>query len=178
MRARAQLEQQDRKPWRQDRGCAREAWRRDARGRRGAGFLLLEQRRGAHGSPRLAARLLPVRWPAVTTLRAWFGILCGVLAAALGALILGEYEFRGSLPFVAGPLFGLVIGEIVVGVGRARSLVAGSIAAGAAFAGIVWAGWIDSSEGVEPVKALVWVAAPLAAAAAMLRIAGLPGRSR
>jgi hypothetical protein len=114
----------------------------------------------------------------VTTLRAGIGIGCGVAAAALGALILGEYEFTGTLPFVAGPLFGLVIGEIVVGVGRARSLVIGAIASVAAFAGIVWAGWIDSSEGVEPVKALVWVAAPLAAVAAMLRIAGLPGRDR
>lgn len=114
----------------------------------------------------------------MTTLRAVIGIVCGVAAAALGALILGEYEFRGSLPFVAGPLFGLVIGEVVVGVGRVRSLAAGAIASVAAFAGIVWAGWIDSSEGVEPVKALVWVAAPLAAVAAMVRIAGLPGRTR
>ena len=114
----------------------------------------------------------------MTTLRAGIGIVCGVAAAALGALILGEYEFSGTLPFVAGPLFGLVIGEIVVGVGRVRSLVAGAVASGAAFAGVVWAGWIDSSEGVEPVKALVWVAAPLAAGAAMLRVAGLPGRAR
>jgi hypothetical protein len=114
----------------------------------------------------------------VTTLRGVLGIVCGVLAAALGALILGEYEFRGTLPFVAGPLFGLVIGEIVVGVGRTRTLVVGAVASAAAFAGILWAGWIDSSEGVEPVKALVWVAAPLAAAAAMLRVAGLPGRAR
>jgi hypothetical protein len=50
-------------------------------------------------------------------------------------------------------------------------------AAVAAFGGIAWAGWIDSSEGVEPVKALVWVAAVLAAAAALLRIAGLRRRA-
>lgn len=112
----------------------------------------------------------------MTTLRAGIGIVCGVAAGALGALILGEYEFTGTLPFVAGPLFGLVIGEIVVGVGRVRSLVIAVVAAVVAFAGIAWAGWIDSSEGVEPVKALVWVAAPLAAAAALLRVAGLPGR--
>lgn len=112
----------------------------------------------------------------MTTLRAGIGIVCGAAAAALGALILGEYEFTGTLPFVAGPLFGLVVGEIVVGVGRVRSLVVAAVAAVAAFAGIAWAGWIDSSEGVEPVKALVWVAAPMAAAAALLRVAGLPGR--
>lgn len=113
----------------------------------------------------------------MTVLRAWFGVLCGVGVAALGALILGEYEFTGSLPFIAGPLFGLVVGEVVVGVGRARSLVVAVPAAVAAFGGIAWAGWIDSSEGVEPVKALVWVAAVLAAAAALLRIAGLRRRA-
>ena len=109
-------------------------------------------------------------------LRAGLGVVCGVAAAALGALILGEYEFTGPLPFIAGPLFGLVIGEIVVGVGRVRSLLVAAAAAAAAFAGIAWAGWIDSSEGVEPVKGLVWVAAALAAVAALLRIVGLPRR--
>lgn len=118
----------------------------------------------------------PVRLPAVTTLRVGLGVLCAVVGAAIGALILGEYEFTGSLPFVAGPLFGLVVGEIVVGIGRARSLPVAAAAAAISFAGIAWAGWIDSSEGVEPVKALVWVAATLAAAGALVRIVGLPGR--
>jgi len=99
--------------------------------------------------------------------------VCAAAAAALGALILGEYEFSGSLPFVAGPLFGLVLGEVVVGVGRARTLPVAAVTAALAFGGIAWAGWIDSSEGVEPVKGLVWVAAVLAAVAAALRTAGL-----
>jgi hypothetical protein len=109
----------------------------------------------------------------VVALRAGLGVVCGAAAAALGALILGEYEFTGNLPFVAGPLFGLVIGEIVVGVGATRSLLAGLAAGALAFAGIAWAGWIDSSEGLEPVKGLVWVAAALAAAVALVRTVGL-----
>ena len=60
-----------------------------------------------------------------------------------------------------------------MGVGRARSLVLAAIAAVLAFGGIAWAGWIDSSEGVEPVKGLVWVAAGLAAVAAAARTVGL-----
>jgi len=48
-----------------------------------------------------------------------------------------------------------------------------AVTAALAFGGIAWAGWIDSSEGVEPVKGLVWVAAVLAAVAAALRTAGL-----
>ena len=51
-------------------------------------------------------------------------------AAALGALILGEYEFTGTLPWVAGPLFGLVIGEVVVGVGRSRHPSVAGVVAG------------------------------------------------
>lgn len=104
-------------------------------------------------------------------------MVCGAGAAALGALILGEYEFTGSLPFVAGPLFGLVVSEVIVGVGRTRSIFAALAAAALSFGGIAWAGWIDSSEGVEPVKGLVWVAAALAAATALLRAVDL-GRIR
>lgn len=104
-------------------------------------------------------------------------VVLAAAAAALGALILGEYEFTGTLPYVAGPLFGLVIGEIVVGVGRTRAVAAGLLAGGLAFAGVAWAGWIDSSEGLEPLEALVWVAASLAAMAALLRTTGLPRRT-
>ncbi len=99
--------------------------------------------------------------------------MCAAAVAALGALVLGEYEFTGTLPFVAGPLFGFVIGEVVVGVGRLRSLAVGLLAAALAFGGVAWAGWIDSTNGVEPVKALAWVAAGLAAAAALVRTVGL-----
>ncbi|MFP5254650.1 MAG: hypothetical protein ACLGI8_02245 [Acidimicrobiia bacterium] len=106
-------------------------------------------------------------------LRAVLGLLGGAATAALGALILGEYEFTGSLPYVAGPLFGLVVGEVVVSVGRSRSWPVAVVTAVLAFGGIAWAGWIDSSEGVEPVKGLVWVAAVLAALAALLRTAQL-----
>jgi hypothetical protein len=105
----------------------------------------------------------------VRVLRAVLGLVCGAAAAALGALILGEYEFTGSLPYVAGPLFGLVIGEVVVSVGRDRSWPVALATAALAFGGVAWAGWIDSSEGVEPVKGLVWVAAGAAAVVALLR---------
>lgn len=107
-------------------------------------------------------------------LRTALGLLVAAAVAALGALILGEYEFTGALPYVAGPLFGLVIGEVVVGVGRSRAVVVALVAAALSAAGIAWAGWIDSTEGLEPVKAAVWVAAALAAVVALLRVAGLP----
>jgi len=98
------------------------------------------------------------------------------LVAGLGALILGEYEFEGSLPFLAGPLFGLVVGEVLVSIARSRALWLGLVGGAVAAAGVAWAGWIDSSQGVEPVKALVWVAAALAAVAALVRTTGLRRR--
>lgn len=114
----------------------------------------------------------------MTALRAGFGVVCGLAAAALGALILGEYEFTGSLPFIAGPLFGLVVGEVVVGVGRDRSIPVGLLAGATAFGGVAWAGWIDSTQGVEPVKPLAWVAAALAAVCASARTIGLRRATR
>lgn len=100
-------------------------------------------------------------------------ILCAALVASLGALILGEYEFKGSLPWIAGPLFGLVLGEVVVAVAKSRDVVVAGATALIGFGGIVWAGWIDSTEGVEPVHTLVWVAAGLAAVVGYVRTAGL-----
>lgn len=105
--------------------------------------------------------------------RAPLALVCAAAAAALGALILGEYEFTGTLPYVAGPLFGLAIGELVVGVGRTRSAVVGIGAGALAFGGIAWAGWIDSGQGLEPVRGAVWVAATLAAVTALVRTTGM-----
>ncbi len=111
------------------------------------------------------------------TWRAVLGVLLGAATASLGALILGEYEFTGSLPYVAGPLFGLVVGEVVVAAGRARSTVVAGAAALLAFGGIAWAGWIDSSSGLEPVRGAVWTSATLGALAAFLRTIDLRHRT-
>ena len=99
-------------------------------------------------------------------------LLAGAAVAALGAKILGEYEFTGWFPFVAGVLFGLVIGEVVVSVGRWRGPVPAAAGALLAAGGLAWAGWIDSSEGLEPFPTLAWVAMALGAAAAALRALG------
>jgi hypothetical protein len=107
------------------------------------------------------------------TTRAAGALLIAALVSALAALMLGEYEFTGSLPYIVGPLFGLAIGEVVAAVGRTRSAIVALVAAAICFGGIVWTGWIDSSEGVEPMHGAVWPSAALAAVVAYLRIAGL-----
>ena len=81
--------------------CRRRRARRDG-GRAGSHG---GQAEGATGEPRRPGRRYG---EPVTILRAVLGLVCAAAAAGLGALILGEYEFTGSLPYVAGPLFGLV----------------------------------------------------------------------
>jgi hypothetical protein len=105
--------------------------------------------------------------------RTLVGLLCGALVAAVGALILGEYDFSGSLPWIAGPLFGLVVGEAVVTAGRSRSMAVGAVSSLLALGGMTWAGWISSGDGLAPMTTLAWVAAGLAAVAAFLRTADL-----
>ncbi len=104
------------------------------------------------------------------------GLLCGALVAALGALILGEYPFTGSLPWIAGPLFGLVIGETVVAAGRSRSMVVGGVAGLLSIGGIGWAGWISSGDGLAPISTVVWASAAHAGVAGFLRTADLSVR--
>jgi hypothetical protein len=112
------------------------------------------------------------------TIRAALALLLAAGVSSLGALMLGEYEFTGTLPFLVGPLFGLAIGEIVAAVGRSKSVLVALIAAAICFGGIVWTGWIDSSNGVEPMHPFVWPSGLLAAAFAYLRIAGLRRQPR
>jgi hypothetical protein len=99
-----------------------------------------------------------------------------VVAAVLGALVLGEYEFKGWMPWLAGPLFGLVLGEIAGAVARTRSLVLRVVTAACAAGGIWWAGWISSGSGLEPVPWQVYVAAALAAVTGALRTGPEPGQ--
>lgn len=107
------------------------------------------------------------------TIRAALALVCAAAVSYLGALILGEYEFTGGLPFMVGPLFGLAVGELVAAVGRSRAVPVALLTGAICFGGVAWAGWIDSSEGVEPIHPFVWAAAAIAAACGLLRITGL-----
>lgn len=104
-------------------------------------------------------------------------VVAGAAVAALGALILGEYEFKGTTPYVAGVLFGLVVAEVVVTVGRrggaALAATVGALAAG----GLVWAAWISSGRDWHYVPNAAWIAVGLGAVvggARALRWSGPP----
>jgi hypothetical protein len=96
--------------------------------------------------------------------------------AALAALILGEYELDVGVALPAGLLLGLVLGEVAVVAGRDRGLLPGLVVGALGAGAMVWAGWIDSAQGLEPIKTAVWFAAAVAAIAGAVRVTGLPTR--
>jgi hypothetical protein len=111
------------------------------------------------------------------TARAAGALVLAALACALGALLLGEYEFDGLMPYGAGVLFGLVIAELVVEVGRLRSpvvVVGTAVLVGAALG---WAAWLSAGSGLRPYPTGGWVAVAVGAAASGLRTAGVAARA-
>lgn len=93
--------------------------------------------------------------------------------AALAALMLGEYEFTGFLPVAAGLGAGLAVGQVLA-MARWRGLAPAATAALLAGASLAWAGWIDSSQGLDPYPRLAWPAVAIGAATAAVSVA--PGR--
>jgi hypothetical protein len=106
------------------------------------------------------------------------GLACGGAVAALGALMLGEYELEVGLGTVAGAILGVAVAETVAAVGRTRGLVPAVPATLAVMGAMLWAGWIDSGQGIEPVKTGAWLGAALGGLVTWVRLAGFPGRTR
>ncbi|MEY2453530.1 MAG: hypothetical protein QOD92_3104 [Acidimicrobiaceae bacterium] len=111
-------------------------------------------------------------FPRTVNVRPILGIVCAAVACALGALILGEYEFSGATPIGAGLLFGLVISEIVIEVGATRSPLIGVLSAAFVAGGLGWAAWVSSGEGLRPFPTGAWLAMAIGAVAAGVRTGG------
>jgi hypothetical protein len=109
--------------------------------------------------------------PSPAAVRVTAGLVLAAAASVLGALVLGEYQFDGLLPVAAGVIFGLVVAEIAVEVGRRRTWPIAVACAALAAAGLVWAGWISAGEGLNPIAGGAWLAAGLAAVTAIVRFA-------
>jgi hypothetical protein len=102
--------------------------------------------------------------------RRTLGLVLVVAVAALGALILGEYELTAVVAGTAGLVMGVLLAELMVTVGRWRGVVPALLVAAAAGGCLAWAGWLDAGEGVEPYPATAWVGVAIAAAAAAVRL--------
>jgi hypothetical protein len=106
-------------------------------------------------------------------------VIVAIVVAAIGAVILGEYELAGYRPLLAGALFGVTVGEVIASIARfanddPRLMFASALVAGA---GLVWATWISTGHHLDLAPATAWggivvgsLAAPL-----WLRSAGRRG---
>lgn len=99
-------------------------------------------------------------------MRPILAVLVAVLGAALAALIMAEYEFEGYTPWAAGLAVGVLVGEVLVALGRWTGVAAMVAGAALAAGGVLWGAWLESDSGVEPYSALAFGAAALAAAVA------------
>lgn len=105
---------------------------------------------------------------AVVSPRVSAALFIAAMLAMLTGFALGEYEFQGAMPFVAAVLLALVLSEIVVSVGKARSWLVGGFVAICVAAALVLGGHLDAN-GVEPVKTGAYLAAALGAVISVLR---------
>lgn len=99
-------------------------------------------------------------------MRRTLGLVVAVLGAALASLIMAEYEFEGFTPWMAGAAVGILVGEVVSGLGRWRGRLAMGASATIAAGSVLWGEWLESDSGVEKWSALAWGAAAGAAAVA------------
>ena len=104
----------------------------------------------------------PIR-PSPSPSREVVSLIAGEAVAAIGALILGEYEFAGATPFIAGVLFGLAVAEMMITVAKAATVRMAAWAAVMGGGGILVAAWISSGRGIAPMPGMGFVAAALAA---------------
>ncbi|MEY2431614.1 MAG: hypothetical protein QOC92_1339 [Acidimicrobiaceae bacterium] len=105
-------------------------------------------------------------------MRAILGVAAAAVGCVIGALILGEYEFTGATPIGAGLLFGLVISEIVIEIGRTRAPLIGVVSAAMVAGALAWAAYVSSGEGLRPFPSGAWLAMALGAIAAGVRTGG------
>lgn len=102
-------------------------------------------------------------------MRAILAVLAAAGVGALGALILGEYEFAGLTVLAAGVVFGLFIAEAALAVNRRPTPALGVAAAVIALAAMTWAGWITTFHDLPELTATGWAAVALTGLSAGLR---------
>jgi hypothetical protein len=103
------------------------------------------------------------RWRFVTDhpVRRALAPVAGAATAALGALILGEYDFSGMTPYLAGVLFGLIVAEVVLTVAAHGSRMLAAVAGAESGLGLAWAAWISSGRGRAAIPSAAWIAVAL-----------------
>lgn len=118
----------------------------------------------------------------MSPVRVAVALVTAAAVCAIGALILGEYQFTGLTPYITGLLFGLVVSEFVLEIAKVRHPVLGAATALLVAGALGWAAWISSGEGLRSFPALGWVAMAIGSVAAGVRTSGSltsrPARAR
>src|SRR5438067_3838629 len=122
-------------------------------------------------SPSVAATAGAYPWGVRRTL----ALVAAAAAASLAALILGEYELTLWSAIASGVIVGFLVAEVVLIASAWRGVVPAAVAAVYAGGSILWAAWIGSGRGLEPLRASAWFGVVLAAAVSAFRLA--PRRS-
>lgn len=102
------------------------------------------------------------------TARAASALVAAAALSFIGGVILGEYEFTGATPIAIGLIFGLVVSELVVELGKHRSPLVALLAAVVVAGGLALAGW-RAKLSVRPFPQGAWVAMAVGAAIAAWR---------
>lgn len=106
-------------------------------------------------------------------------VFVALAVAALGAVILGEYELAGARPILAGVLFGVMVAEVLATLARtwAREAALWAAAALITEAGLVWATWISTGHELDRAAGTAWagIVVGVVAAPFWLRSAGRRG---
>lgn len=105
-------------------------------------------------------------WPMERAL----AVMIAAGAAALAALIMGEYEPTLGTAAATGVVLGVGLPEVVLGIARWRGAAPAAMTAAFAGGAVLWAGWIASGRGVAPLRATVWVGVALGAGLAAWRL--------
>lgn len=95
-------------------------------------------------------------------MRVLFGCVAAVVVAALGGLILGEYELRGLMAIVAGVLFGLLVAEAAITAGKSSDWLLVAVTAAAAALGLTWAAYIERGDSFGRIAGVRWLASVIA----------------
>ncbi len=110
-------------------------------------------------------------------MRVVIGAVAAVLVGLLGGLIVGEYQLLGAWALIAGVLFGLVVAEATITVGKSSDWFIVTVAAAAAFGGYAWSAYIEAGDSFGRIGALRWMGALLALASAGWWVRSLGSRS-
>lgn len=98
-------------------------------------------------------------------MQAGLGVIAGVVVAAVGALILGEYPLDGALAYLAAALFGIAVAEAIITPAKTNAPAVVVVGALLTAVGFMWAAWIEAGRDWSFVAANSWVAAVAGGAA-------------